>query len=105
MILVKDLLSVAYDAASLATVDPGAPSLTESAEDGELLDRIESTASRFGMATLVQTIPAERRGDLSDALGRAANAADYMDGSGWESVIPWTIDLFPSNVRELTAED
>lgn len=103
MILVKDLLAVAYDAASLTSFDREPANLGTSAEAGTLLDRIEAAASNFGLATIVQTIPAERRDDVAEALGRAANAADYIVGSGWEAVVVWTLDLLPREIRDFEA--
>lgn len=103
MILVKDLLGVAYDAATLATVDPDVTDLGSIAERGALLELIKATAAAHDRYTLTDLIPSERIADLSDALGRGANAADYIDGSGWEAVVQWAIDLLPSGIRDVEA--
>ncbi|MGH3705008.1 MAG: hypothetical protein ACRDT9_10295 [Agromyces sp.] len=96
---VKDLLSVAYDAATLAMLDPRAEGVHSSAENYELLERISRTAESHGVYVLVDAIDRERWSDLNELFGRVANAADDPEGAGWEAVVHWVVDT----VRPATA--
>ncbi len=100
MIYVKDLLAVAYDAAALATLDPGRRALGTVAEDGGLLDLILSTAEEKDLVPLTQTVPVDRRADLAERLGSSANASDYPRGAGWEAVVIWVIDALPRSIND-----
>jgi hypothetical protein len=93
--LVNDFLSIAYDAATLATVAPDAEGLSTIAENGGLSGRIIADLDGAGYASLTSMISAACRVELDAALGRMANAADYIEGQGWEAVVLWVVDVIP----------
>lgn len=97
--LVNDFLSIAYDAATLATVAPDAEGLSTVAENGGLTGRIIADLDGADYASLTSTISAERRVELDEALGRMANAADYVEGQGWEAVVRWVVDIIRPAAR------
>jgi hypothetical protein len=99
--LLKHLLYVMEDASVLAAIGGDARGLTRDAESGLLLERIPAEMREHDRTSLVEAIPESARAEIAERLGSAANAADFIDGQGWDAVIRWGIDIARPSVGDI----